>query len=63
MIAAFSAVTRERLRRFVRVLRTAAIIGTVSGAISAGLASEERRIRPHRKARAILPPRVQSLAQ
>ena len=35
MISALSAVTRERLRRFMRVLRIAAIIGAVSGAVYA----------------------------
>lgn len=36
MIATFSAVTRERLRRFMRVIRMAAVIGAGVGAVIAG---------------------------
>lgn len=36
MIAAFSAVTRERLRRFIRIMRIAAVIGAGVGAIYGG---------------------------
>ena len=36
MIDTLSAVTRERLRRFMRIVRMAAIIGAGSGAVYAG---------------------------
>src|SRR5450631_4108032 len=36
MITTFSAVTRERLRRFMRVMRMVAVIGAGSGAVYGG---------------------------